>query len=327
MVSRLDLAAIDDLEKTLPRFAHKPLAHFPYLKHDQIDAYWLDEIKRDLADESSVGFVARVSDLIEGLVFYSDSPWDTKVIGRRVGILKHLAVADSSSHSKVLDDLIEEVIRHAASRGIECLTCKIQPLQFRAIHALERHGFLLMDTVLDFVFDFSRTPLESLSIPKRPKGVSTRLARPEDLPEVLALNEKAFANYYGRYNSDPQMPRQAETKVYGEWVRSSFRGWADWILVAELEGTIAGYGVWRKASALEARHSLDIVHYNLAGIHPAFSGRGLYTALALDGMRMAQSFATQLDGPVHVSNYPVHRALLKLGWMITGVKHSFHKWL
>jgi ribosomal protein S18 acetylase RimI-like enzyme len=327
MIARLDLAAIADLKQALPRFAHKPLAHLPRHPPGKIDAYWLDEITQGLADESSVGFLARGSNLIQGLVFYSDSPWDTKIIGRRIGAIKHLVEAENSAHSRVLDDLIEEVIRHAGSRGIECVTCKLQPLEFGAIHALERHGFLLMDTLLDFVFDFSRTPLEGISVPKRANGVSIRRATPEDLPDVLALNEKAFANYFGRYNSDPKMPPRAETKVYGEWVRSSFRGWADWILVAEVAGAIAGYGVWKKASALEARHSFEIAHYNLAAIDPAFSGRGLYTALALDGMRMARSFATQLDGPVHVSNYPVHRALQKLGWMITGARHSFHKWL
>jgi hypothetical protein len=30
-----------------------------------------------------------------------------------------------------------------------------------------------------------------------------------------------------------------------------------------------------------------------------------------NGMRMAQTLATHFDGPVHVSNYPVHRALHK----------------
>ena len=73
--------------------------------------------------------------------------------------------------------------------------------------------------------------------------------------------------------------------------------------------------------------ALKLVHYNLAGVHPDFSGRGFYTALAADGMRMTQSFARYLDGPVHVSNYPVHRALQKLGWKIAGARHSFHKWL
>jgi len=326
MIAPLDLAAIDDLREALPRFAHRPLAHLPYLKRDQVEAYWLDEIARDLADESSIAFASRISERINGLVLYSDSPWDTKVVGRRVAVIKHLTEADGGRDSDVIDDLLDEVMRHAASCDTECLTCKVRPLHFAAIHALERHGFLLMDTLLDFLFDFSRTPLESITLPKRLTGLRVRLAQPPDLPEVLALNEKAFAKHFGRYHADPKLPPGTGTKIYDEWVRSSFGGWADWILIAEVDGRIAGYSVWKKASELEVKHSFDIAHCNLAGIHPDFFGQGLYTALTLEGMRIGQSCAEHLDGPAHISNYPVHRAMLKLGWTIAGVRHSFHRW-
>ena len=324
MIAQLDLAAIDDLREALPRFAHKPLTHLSYLKRGQVEAYWLDEIARDLADESSIAFASRISDRINGLVLYGDSPWDTKVVGRRVAVIKHVTEADGAQD--VLDDLVGKVIRHAARRGIDCLTCKVQPLHFGAIHALERHGFHLMDTLLDFLFDFSRTPLESITYAKRLTGLRVRLARPKDLPEVLALNEKAFAKHFGRYHADPKLPPGTGTKIYDEWVRSSFGGWADWILIAEVDGRIAGYSVWKKASELEVKHSFDIAHCNLAGIHPDFFGQGLYTALTLEGMRIGQSCAEHLDGPAHISNYPVHRAMLKLGWTIAGVRHSFHRW-
>jgi RimJ/RimL family protein N-acetyltransferase len=327
MIARLDLAAIDELKHSLSRFAYGPLAHLHHLRRDQVEAYWLDEITGDLQDGSSVAFVMRNGAVIEGLVSYIDSPWDTRVVGRRVGILKYFMTVDDLQDSDMLDDLIAEVVRHAADRGIECLTCKIQPLQFAAIHAIEKHGFRLMDTLLDFVFAFPRAPREDLAFPKRAAGLTTRLAKSQDLAEVLALSEEAFANFLGRYNSDPQMPNEAGAEVYREWVRSSFRGWADFILVAEIEGKIVGYGIWKKASPLESRHSIDIGHYSLAGIQPSYSGRGIYTALAIDGMQMAQSFARYLDGSVHVSNYPVHRALHKLSWKTAGVRHSFHKWL
>lgn len=326
MIARLDLAAINDLKKALPRSSHKPLAHLSYLKRDQVEAYWFDEIAQDLVDESSTAFVSRTSEHINGLVLCGDSPWDSKVVGRRVAVIKHFTQADDAD-PEVLDELLNEVVQHAANRGTECLTCKVQALHRAGIHALERRGFFLMDTLLDFVFDSSRTPLESVSIPKRPNSLRTRLAKPEDLPEVLTLNEKAFARYFGRYHSDPKMPPGTGAKVYDQWVRSSFEGWADWILVAEVDDRIAGYAMWKKASPLEVEHRFDIAHCNLTAIHPDFSGQGLFTELALEGMRMAQGFSKHLDVPVHVSNYPAHRAWLKLGWKITGARHSFHKWL
>ena len=166
-------------------------------------------------------------------MLYGDSPWDTKVVGEPVAVIKYL-VATGEDDSRVLDQLLDEVLRHAAGRGIHLLTCKVQPLQFAAIHALERHGFLLMDTLLDFFFDFSRTPFDKINPPQRLDGLQLRLANPEDLPELLALTETAFAKHFGRYNSDPKMPAGTGTKVYQEWVRSSFNGAADWILIAEV---------------------------------------------------------------------------------------------
>ena len=80
-------------------------------------------------------------------------------------------VGTGEDDSRVLDQLLDEVLRHAAGRGIHLLTCKVQPLQFAAIHALERHGFLLMDTLLDFFFDFSRTPFDKISPPQRLDGL------------------------------------------------------------------------------------------------------------------------------------------------------------
>ena len=47
------------------------------------------------------------------------------------------------------------------------MVCRVQSSELAAIHALEQSGFLLMDTLLDFVFDFSRTPLEKIRFPER----------------------------------------------------------------------------------------------------------------------------------------------------------------
>ena len=326
MIARLDLAALDELKEVLPRFTHKPLPHLSYLKRDQIEGYWLDDIAQDLTNECSAAFASSAEHRINGLVLYGDSPWDTKVVGKSVAVIKYL-VGAGVDDSRVLDQLLDEVLRHAASRGIHLLTCKVQPLQFAAIHALERHGFLLMDTLLDFLFDFSLTPLQKINPPQLPDGLRLRLAKPEDLSEALALTEKAFANHFGRYNSDPRMPAGTGARVYQEWVRSSFNGAADWILVAEVNNRIIGYSVWKKASALEVKYSFDIVHCTLAATHPDFFGQGVYTTLTFEGMRMAQKFANHLDLPAHVSHFAVGRTKLKLGWKIAGVRHSFHKWL
>jgi GNAT superfamily N-acetyltransferase len=328
MIARLDLGAIHDLRVALPRFARVPLAHLHHLNPEQRRAYWFDEITRSLANESSIAFVSIVSGTINGFIVYNDSPWDSEITGRRIGTVEHIAVAaGDDSGGEILQELLDELTRRLTDRETQCVVCKVHSNELLAIHALEQRGFLLMDSLLDFVFDFSRTPIEEINPPRRDKQLKIRRAKPADLSALMAINEKAFTGYFGRYHADPQMPPGTATKIYAQWVRSAFQGWADWILVAEVDGRIAGYGLWRKPLEIEARNSLSVAHYDLAAIDPEFLGRGLWTALMFDGMGIARNYAQYLVGPVHVCNYPVQHTLQKLGWRISSARHSFHKWL
>ena len=328
MIARLDSTAINDLREALPLFTRFPLAHLPHLGPDQRRAYWLDEISQSLAKESSVAFQWVGSGTIKGFIVYNDSPWDSEITGRRIGTVEHIAVAaGDDSGTEILQELLDELTRSLADRGTQCVVCKVHSTELLAIHALEQRGFLLMDTLLDFVFDFSRTPIEEIHPPRRDEQLKIRRAKPSDLSALMAINEKAFTGYFGRYHADPQMPPGTATKIYAQWVRSAFQGWADWILVAEVDGRIVGYGLWRKPLEIEAKNSLGVAHYDLAAIDPEFLGRGLWTALMFDGMGIARNYAQYLVGPVHVCNYPVQHTLQKLGWRISGARHSFHKWL
>ena len=66
-------------------FAHVPLAHLRDLSSNQRLAYWIDEISRSLAKESSIGFQWVASGKTNGFIVYNDSAWDSNIMGRRVG--------------------------------------------------------------------------------------------------------------------------------------------------------------------------------------------------------------------------------------------------
>jgi ribosomal protein S18 acetylase RimI-like enzyme len=328
MIVRLGLNAIDDVREALPRLTHVPLAHLPQLDVDRRRAYWLNEISRSLTDESSIAFAWVVSGRIDGFIIYTDSPWDSRIIGRHIGTVKHLAVAnDYPAGVKILRELIDTLMPLLAERGTRCVVCRVQSGELPSIHALEQSDFLLMDTLLDFVFDFSAMAPERIDFRSPNKRVRIHRATPQDLQSLMAINERAFAKYFGRYHADPRIPSGAATKIYSEWMRSAFDGWADWILVGEVDGKTAGSALWRVALPAEGENSPGVAYCDMVVVDPEFQGSGLGTALMSHGMGVARDVAGYLVGPVHVCNYSIQRTLQKVGYKIFGARQSFHKWL
>jgi predicted N-acetyltransferase YhbS len=328
MIAQVYLAAINQLRDALPRFTHPPLGHLHHLNPDQHRAHWLNEISKSLADESSIAFASIVSGNINGLLIYNDSPWDSQITRTRIGNIKHLAVAtDDHAATEMLQELIDELTRTLGKRETQCVACRVQSSELAAIHALEQSGFLLMDTLLDFVFDFSLVPTEQINRAQRDKRLKTRRAEPADMSALMAISERAFAGYFGRYHADSRIPRSTATRIYSEWLRSAFAGWADWILVAEFDNKIVGHSVWRKILERQDANSRGVASCDLLVVDPEFQGRRLGAALVRDGMEISRDFAQYLVTPLHVCNYSVQRTFQNLGWRLAGARHSFHKWL
>lgn len=328
MIARLGPKDIDDLREALPRSTYVPLAHLHHFNPEERRACWLDEIRRNLADESCIALASIGAGQLNGFLIYNHSPWDSQIIGRRIGTVKHLAVtSDDRAGGEILCELIEELQRTLAKTASECVVCRVSAGDLTAIHALEQHGFLLMDTLVDFVFDFLRTPIQGSKPPEQDKQLNLRPAQLADMPALMEINRRVFADYFGRYHADPRIPPGAATKIYVEWVRFALQDWADWVIVAEIDGAIAGFGLWRKLGDATQNNSPGVAYCDMVVADPAFQARRVGTALMLEGMRIARDSVQYLVGPVHISNYAIQRTLQRLGWRISGARHSLHNWL
>jgi hypothetical protein len=91
----------------------------------------------------------------------------------------------------------------APARGMPTfLLCKTTPSNTAIIHALESHGFFIMDMVLNFVFDF-RTGGQKEDAPQVPEGFVLRLATSSDIESFVEIVRASFAGHFGRFHADP----------------------------------------------------------------------------------------------------------------------------
>jgi RimJ/RimL family protein N-acetyltransferase len=249
-------------------------------------------------------------------------------LGRQMSTLRLLSVDQQSpGREAYFDYLLKAALDSVSQNGNEFLLCKMSGLDDDKASALIKNGFERMDTLVDFVCALSNEPSPGLQQKSVQGGFELRLATVPDVESLTEIARASFANHFGRFHSDPRIGREQATRIYEEWIRSCAHGWADWIILAVKDTRIAGYSAWKKPSSLDLRHNIRLGHYSIAGIHPDFFGKGLFTTLTRTGMEMMQGHALWVEGPTHIDNHPVQRTYEKLGWKRLGTQTSFHRWL
>jgi ribosomal protein S18 acetylase RimI-like enzyme len=318
--------APDDLERVRD-FSSLSFNSILKCSREQVESRWMDEIAELLSDEHAIGVAAETGATTCGFAICAPLPWESALLGKSMWAIKHIGVASRSRDKNfIATGLVAEVVHRAGARDATFLLCKTTPSDTAIIHALESHGFFLMDTLLNFVFDF-RTGGQKEDASHVPEDFVLRLATSSDIESLVEIAHASFAEHFGRFHADPRIGRAAATRIYEEWIRSCANGWADWILVAEQGNRMAGYSAWKEPSALDRRHGIRIGHLSIAAVHPDFFGRGIFRALTREGMKGLRRSADWIEGPTHIDNQAVQRGWLRLGWQIAGAQHSFHKWL
>jgi hypothetical protein len=316
------------LKSFLGRQLNGPLRHLNIDQVSDLEGFWLSDIDEALKNQEGHVVCAESDDKIMGLLVYTNLPWESRLFRKRMGALKYLVVKDDVlAPERIIDNLLECALARAVSLKVDFLLCRTYTNDMVTNHALQKKGFFLMDTLLDFVYDFRNPLFDTVPPPVLRQGFSVRPHRPEDSKELIKISRAAFSKHFGRFHSDPRISNAEATRIYEEWIKSCCSGWANWIVIAEKAGRIVGYSVWKKPSQLEERHRISLGHYSIGAIHPDFHGHGLFSVLTYEGMKLFKNSTHRIEGPTHVNCYAVERAYTNLGWKICDAHHSFHKWL
>jgi len=259
---------------------------------------------------------------------FSDLPWDSKHYGKSMASIDYMIHHEGFGKdlTPYLASMLEHIEVIARQRDIQFLMCKSYTDHMPLIHALQQQNFLLVDTLLDYVYNYNYRPIDQIKKPTSRSNAKIREATPDDLEALVAVAEAAFSTHFGRYHSDPRTPSEVATNIYKEWIRSSIAGYADYIFIAELDGEILGYTIWRLPQPYNKSLG-QVAHYSIAGIHPRSAGQNLFRLLTYKGMETLADKADYIVGPTHINNYAVQRGYASLEWRIHDARHAFHKWL
>jgi ribosomal protein S18 acetylase RimI-like enzyme len=212
---------------------------------------------------------------------------------------------------------LPDVLAYCQEHGVEMLVARCDAADLSAAHAVEGCGGRLMDALVYFQRDLVRYP-----IPGEPPLVSVRVAGAGDAEAVCRVAAEGFRGYGGHYHADRRLDRAACDETYADWARRSclHAEVAEAVLVAEVEGRVAGFLTLRSNGPDEA----EIV---LNAVLPAFQRGGIYRCLVVEAMRWSrQRGAARLVISTQLTNVPVQKAWVRLGFEPSRAYYTFHVW-
>lgn len=212
---------------------------------------------------------------------------------------------------------LEKIKVFCHDNNVKMLIARCPTNDFSAVHAMEREGFLLMDTLVYYFRD-----LTNIQLPLDTGKVMIRQLRSGEVDEIGAVAADAFRGYFGHYHADERLDNSKCDEVYISWAVNSCvsHDFADEVLVADLDGRVVGFATLRIRGSGESEGVLFCVDSSAQGlkIYRSFIIRGLEWSVS-KGMR-SMVVKTQLI------NIAVQKVWIRLGFEISGSYYTFHKW-
>jgi len=213
---------------------------------------------------------------------------------------------------------LSEVLNWCADESIAMLIARCSVESITAVHALERHGARLMDTLIYFARD-----LDAASAVHVADGVTLRPADDADAPGVETAARAAFTHYHGHYHADPRLDPALCDEGYVEWAVKACRAPTPdaVMLVTIMDGQIAGFATVRLNTPDEGEGVLF-------GVAPGFQGRGLYRMLLTGAIAwcVERGAATMLYS-TQITNIAAQTMMARLGFAFHHASYTFHLWL
>jgi dTDP-4-amino-4,6-dideoxy-D-galactose acyltransferase len=231
--------------------------------------------------------------------------WDSDFFGRRI--------ARVTTNSLTVDS-VQSILVWCRARQIDCLYFLCNADDGNTVRLAEDNGFRFVDI---------RMTLERQVDGVRPvQGAACEaIIRACAAGDIPALRSIAGATHRdSRFYNDPNFPGELCDALYATWIEKSCRGYADTVLVVELDGQPVGYVSCHL-------HTGSRGQIGLIGVGGGSQGKGLGGILvnaSLDWCASRQM--TRVTVVTQGRNVKALRLYQKCGFLVQSVQLWYHKW-
>lgn len=302
----------------ISRAKYKSYGHFTEVPGPALTDLFFREIEESKDSSLSI-FLARSKAGPVGLLSSHRLEFDTNHFQMPMARIKHiLGGVDPGQDPAAKKLLVAAGTTALRKAGIRHVTVRLPADDIVSIYALEQAGYYLADTIVEYYFDFRTAKLPELDSP-----CELRLYRPEDLAMVEESSGDIFTNYRGRFHNDPNLDKDKADRLYANWLVNSCKGLADDVVLALVDGELAGLTTLKIHHDLNRALPFRTGEVVLTGTVDRFRGRKVFTGMLNFAQRYFAGKIDLLKYTTQLNNFQVQKALVKLGFLLKYGYHSF----
>jgi dTDP-4-amino-4,6-dideoxy-D-galactose acyltransferase len=160
--------------------------------------------------------------------------FDSRLFGSTLGTIARIATADRRLSPDQEARELATTLQQARADGYQHVIYRVPADNLPGVWAAEQAGLKLVDIGVDSTFTYAKSAL-----PEPVAGVLIRPGQTADIQPLQDLAASAFVR--SRFVVDPFFSADQNELLHREWVKNLFGGLAQAILVAEIEGELAGF--------------------------------------------------------------------------------------
>jgi len=232
--------------------------------------------------------------------------WDSTFFGLRIARAEPAAVRGEAG---------ARVEEWCGLHDIDCVYLLADVADQSTIEAAESAGFRLVDIRLTLAAKLA------LAVPAAPAIAhgAVRTARPDDLETLKAIARHSHRET--RFYADAHFDRRRSDDMYEAWIERSCNGWATRVIVAEVEGSAAGYVTCHVHSPGEGQ-------IGLVAVEASRRGRGLGVLMLDEALRwFVSQGVTSVSVVTQARNVRAARFYQRAGFSIESIQLWYHKWI
>jgi dTDP-4-amino-4,6-dideoxy-D-galactose acyltransferase len=218
---------------------------------------------------------------------------------------------------RLTEETISQIDAWCSENHVRCLYFLARPDDPATTRLAEDNSFRLVDVRLTFARDLP-SPIGGSEI-SHDGAALVRTARPEDLEVMRRIARESHRTT--RFYYDPNFPPHLRESLYETWITQSCQGYADRVLVAELDSLPVGYLTCHLYSA-QGMGSIGLV-----GVSSHVQGRQIGQQLVREALSwFAAQGAREVSVVTQGRNLGAQRLYQRCGFLTRSVQLWYHRW-